>query len=90
MDHKTLAVDTTITDQDQGHFEAIVSGWDADREGDTIASSAFDGTIKAWTDSGKRIPLLFNHTTEAIGYIEPSSMRPTADGLVASGQCESR
>lgn len=88
MIHKTLAAETTVTDTEQGTFEAIVSAWEADREGDTIAVTAFDNTIDAWRESGKNLPLLFNHESEVVGHIDPATMRATADGLVAAGEID--
>jgi HK97 family phage prohead protease len=85
---KTLAAETTVVDQELGQFEAVVSAWDSDREQDTIAPTAFDKTIAAGQASGKTLPLLFEHTTEAVGHIDPNTMRPTRDGLVAPGQVD--
>jgi uncharacterized protein len=82
---KTFAVDTVDVDQELGQFEAIVSAWDVDREQDVIRPDAFDKTIAAWRGSGKNLPLLFEHSTEEIGAIDPHSMRPTAAGLLVAG-----
>jgi hypothetical protein len=71
MQHVMLKAATTAVDQEQGQFEAIVSGWTEDREKDTILRTAFDRTIAAWRASGKNLPLLFQHSTEAIGAIDP-------------------
>jgi HK97 family phage prohead protease len=85
---KTLAAETSVVDQELGQFEAVVSAWDSDREQDTIAPTAFDRTIAAWRASGKMLPLLFEHSTEAVGHIDPDTMRPTRDGLLASGEVD--
>ena len=34
------------------------------------------------------LPLLFEHSTEAVGHIDPNSMRPTRAGLVAAGEVD--
>ena len=88
MEHLLLKASTTIVDQELGQFDALVSAWDADREHDTIAPTAFDKTIAAWQASGKALPLLFEHTTEAVGHIDPNTMRPTREGLVAAGEVD--
>lgn len=79
---------TVSTDQELGEFEAVVSSWEADRQGDTIDPAAFDATAKAWQDSGKKIPLLFDHSTQAVGSIDPFSMHPTDAGLVVYGEVD--
>lgn len=88
MEHKTLAAAVTDTDTEQGTFEAIVSAWDADREGDVIDRHAFDATIAAWIGSGKMIPLLFEHSTTVVGSVDPASVHPTAAGLVVAGEVD--
>ena len=88
MKRKTLAAETTVVDQELGQFEAVVSAWDADRERDTIAPTAFDKTIAAWQASGKMLPLLFERGSEEIGHIDPSTMRATEAGLVAAGEVD--
>jgi uncharacterized protein len=88
MQHKQLDATTTAVDQELGTFEAIVSAWDADREGDTIALTAFDRTIEAWQRSGKNLPLLFEHTSAAIGHVDPFSMHATEPGLVVAGEVD--
>ena len=47
MQRVTLEAKTTATDQELGTFTAIVSAWDADREGDVIERTAYDKTIAA-------------------------------------------
>jgi HK97 family phage prohead protease len=88
MEHLTLKAATTVTDTELGEFEAIVSAWEADRENDSIAPTAFDNTIAAWRESGKNLPLLFEHGQEVVGYIDPETMRTAADGLVAEGNID--
>jgi HK97 family phage prohead protease len=88
MLHKTLAATTTPTDQELGQFTAIVSAWEADREKDVIAPDAFRQTIQAWQRSGKNLPLLFEHSTTTVGFIDPQSMHPTKQGLVVAGRVD--
>ena len=88
MEHLALKATTTTTDTELGQFTALVSAWSTDREGDIIGRHAFDRTIEAWRSSGKQLPLLLNHSTEVVGSIDPASMRPTAEGLVCSGQVD--
>jgi HK97 family phage prohead protease len=88
MEHVMLKAATTSVAEELGQFEAIVSGWDEDRERDTILPTAFDKTIAAWRASGKNIPLLFEHSTEAVGAIDPHSMRPTEAGLLVAGEVD--
>jgi HK97 family phage prohead protease len=88
MQRLSLKASTTATDQELGTFTAIVSAWDADREGDVIEPTAFDKTIKAWQDSGKQIPLLFEHGSKSVGAIDPHSMHPTDAGLAADGEVD--
>jgi hypothetical protein len=49
MRHLTVkAAALAGSDTELGHFTAIASTWDADREGDVITRTAFDKTIAAW------------------------------------------
>ncbi|MGI9019757.1 MAG: HK97 family phage prohead protease [Solirubrobacterales bacterium] len=88
MLHKTLAAETTVTEPELGQFEAIASAWEADREGDVIERGAFDKTIAAWRDSGKNLPLLFEHSSTAVGHVDPASMPATDAGLVVAGEID--
>ena len=87
MQHVTLKAATTATDQELGTFTALVSAWDADREGDVIERDAFDQTIPAWTKSAS-VPLLFEHSKRVVGSVDPASMQPTDAGLVVSGEVD--
>jgi len=80
MQHVMLKAATTAVDQELGQLEAIVSGWDEDRERDTILPTAFDKTIAAWQASGKRLPLLFEHSSEASGLSTPTRCSPPRRG----------
>ena len=50
--------------------------------------SAFDKSIEAFQQSGKRLPLLFEHTTQAVGYVDPYAMHSTDAGLVVFGEVD--
>ena len=88
--HTTKAADvTTITDV--GEFTALAATYDVDRQGDAIQPGAFARTIQAWRQSGKNVPLHWNHSGDAgdiIGYVDPNSMRETAAGLQVSGKVD--
>jgi HK97 family phage prohead protease len=88
MEHMIMKVATTSTDTELGQFEALVSAWEADREKDTIARSAFDRSIKSWQESGKNLPLLMEHENEVVGFIDPAAMVTTEDGLVVRGEID--
>jgi HK97 family phage prohead protease len=88
MEHVALKATTTATDQELGTFEALASAWAPDRERDVISRHAFDKTIKAWRESGKRVPLLLNHTTTVVGHVDPDTMQTTDEGLVVSGEVD--
>jgi HK97 family phage prohead protease len=88
VQHLTLKATATENDQELGTFTAIVSAWDADREQHVIERTAFDKTIAAWKASGKKLPLLFEHSTMVVGAIDPASMHPTDAGLVVSGEVD--
>jgi len=81
MQHLTLKAATVEAEEELGVFEAIVSAWIEDRMKDVILPGAFDKTIAAWQRSGKRLPLLFEHSTKAVGEIDPHSMTTDAEGL---------
>ena len=53
-----------------------------------IEHHAFDATAKAWQDSGKQIPLLFEHSQTVVGSIDPYSMHATDQGLVVYGEVD--
>jgi HK97 family phage prohead protease len=88
MERKTLVAETTVTDRELGEFSALVSAWDADREGDVIAVTAFDSTISAWRASRKSVPLLWEHSADVVGHIDPATMHATQAGLVAAGEID--
>ena len=90
MEHKTIAASASPT-TDQGEFTAIAAAWTVDRELDVIHRGAFTQTIGQWRDSGKNIPLHWDHRGEPqniIGHIDPSSMEETDDGLLVKGHVD--
>ena len=88
MEYRTLEAKTSVVDTELGQFTALISAWAADRERDTIAVTAFDQSIKLWRESGKNLPLLWEHSTEVVGHVDPASLHPTQHGLVAEGQID--
>jgi HK97 family phage prohead protease len=88
MRHLSFKASTVSTDTEQGTFTALVSAWDADREGDVIDRHAFDRTTEAWQRSGKQLPLLFEHSTVEVGSVDPQTMEATDAGLVVSGEVD--
>lgn len=89
MDHKTLQAKAVATDQ--GEFTAIAAAYTVDRMNERILPGAFKSSINRWRDSGKQIPLHWDHMTEAeniIGTVDPASMREVKDGLEVKGQLD--
>lgn len=89
MDHKTLEAKATTTDV--GEFTAIAAAYSVDRTNERIVPGAFKGTITAWQESGKKIPLHWDHSADAkdiIGSVDPSSMSETEDGLQVKGNLD--
>lgn len=77
MEHLLAKATTIETEEELGVFEAVVSAWSEDRMGDVILPGAYDKTIRAWRESGKWLPLLFEHSTKSVGEIDPESLRST-------------
>lgn len=87
MLHKTLEAKATTT-TDLGEFTAIAAAYSVDRTNERIIPGAFKGSIAKWAESGKQIPLHWNHSGEAkdiIGTVDPSSMKETDEGLKVAG-----
>ena len=85
---KTLAAKAATT-TDRGEFTAIAATWTVDRESDQIRRGAFAKTIAAWQQSGKQIPLHWNHSADPediVGVVDPASLKETAEGLVVAGK----
>lgn len=89
MKHLTLQAKATVTDQ--GEFVAIAAAYSVDRVNDRIVPGAFKGTIDRWRNSGKQVPLHWNHQGEPediIGTIDPSRMEETDEGLQVAGRID--
>lgn len=89
MKHLTLEAKAVATDL--GEFTAIAAAYSIDRVGDRIVPGAFTDTIKRWQDSGKQIPLHWDHSgdpADIIGTIDPASVVETASGLQVSGKLD--
>jgi HK97 family phage prohead protease len=91
MQHTVKAATVTAT-SDLGEFTAIAAAYTLDRDGDEIIFGAFGNSIKKWRQSGKRIPLHWNHSGEAsdiIGSVDPAKLREVkGTGLEASGRLD--
>lgn len=91
MQHKLLEAKAATT-TDLGEFEAIAAAYSVDRVNERIAPGAFTDTIKAWRESGKQIPLHWNHSGDAediIGTIDPKSMKEVdGQGLFVKGKLD--
>src|SRR5262245_870301 len=59
MKHKTLEMKAVATDL--GEFVAIAAAYSVDRYNERIVKGAFAMTIAKWQESGKRIPLHWDH-----------------------------
>jgi HK97 family phage prohead protease len=62
-----------------------------DRDGDRIVKGAFAKIIDAWQDTGRTVPLHWNHSADPddiIGHVLPGSMVETDRGLVVEGQLD--
>jgi hypothetical protein len=69
----------TLVDADKGDFEAIISSESVDREQDIVLAPAMVKALRAWTEVGKLIPLLWSHSAAAedvVGHIRPESGKP--------------
>ena len=87
VEHMTLKAVTTA-DTDQGTFEAVISTATIDRERDVVVPEAMVKALRAWTKTGKLIPLAWNHSSNAediIGHVTPDTVKAVGDEVVASG-----
>jgi uncharacterized protein len=74
---------------DLGDFTAIAAAWTLDRDGDVIVKGAFRRTIDRWQQSGKQVPVHWNHSGAAadiIGTVDPAMMREIDEGLYVEGR----
>lgn len=89
MQHLTIKAAATTTSK--GVFSAIAAAYSVDRMNERIIPGAFEKTILAWQTSGKQIPLHWDHSGDAadiIGYIDPTSMKETDEGLYVEGKLD--
>jgi hypothetical protein len=91
LEHKAVEA-TTRVHSDLGEFAAIAVTYDVDRVKDRIRFGASAKTITRWQESGRRVPLHWDHRGEArnvIGSIDPAAMREIAGaGLYAEGKLD--
>jgi HK97 family phage prohead protease len=84
--HATFKAVATHTDQ--GLFTAVISTEAVDRENDVVVASAMVKALRAWTETGKVIPLAWNHSSDPediVGHIKPDSVEEVDGEVVASG-----
>ena len=87
IEHLTFKAVTTTT-TDQGVFEAVISTENVDREKDIVMAAAMVDAIRAWTTTGKRLPLHWNHSSEPediVGHVDPATAHAVDGEVVASG-----
>lgn len=80
--HTLLKATTTTTEQ--GTFTAVISAVSVDREGDRVDPDAMVKALRAWSATGKAIPLHWNHSgkpEDIIGGVDPESAK-AVDGEV--------
>lgn len=85
---KTAAVGEVT---ERGQFSALAATWSVDRTNEQIRPGAFRRSISRWQESGRSIPLHWNHSTgpaDIIGSIDPQLTRETSEGLVVEGRVD--
>jgi HK97 family phage prohead protease len=91
LEHKAVEAESRVT-SDLGEFSAFAATYDVDRVKDRIRFGALENTVARWQQSGKRIPLHWNHQGEArnvIGSVDPARMREVAGlGLYVEGKLD--
>jgi HK97 family phage prohead protease len=91
LSHKQVDATATPTIE-KGTAVLLVAAYSRDRGNDVIQRGAFRSTIGAWIDSGKQIPLAWDHSTDQpeqlICTVDPGSMRETRDGLIAEAHLD--
>jgi HK97 family phage prohead protease len=86
MEHITLKA--AVVAADAGEFEAVISTVAEDRDRDIVDPSGMVKALHRWTETGKRIPLAWNHSTKAediIGHIEPGSAMESGGEVMVTG-----
>ena len=89
MLHKTLAAVSETTDT--GWFSAIAAAYSVDRQKEQIIPGAFAETTARWRESGKQLPVHYDHKGSAdhiIGAINPHTLAETDLGLVVEGKLD--
>jgi uncharacterized protein len=87
MDYLTIKAASVATER--GDFTAYAATWSIDRAQEQIVRGAFAETISRWQESGKRVPVHWDHSGEAsdvIGSIDPASMVERDEGPRVSGR----
>lgn len=79
-----MQLKATITEADEGTFVALASTYSTDRQNERVVPGSFRETLRVWMDSGKMIPLAWDHgrgAEDIIGSIDPASVAETNEGL---------
>lgn len=85
MEQELLLKAATSAVTDQGTFTAVISTATVDRDKDIVEPSAVVGSLQKWAALGKRVPLLWDHTKNVVGHIDPSTARVEGTEVVADG-----
>jgi HK97 family phage prohead protease len=89
MEHLTFKAATIAADL--GEFEAIISTASVDRDGDVVDPAAMVRALHVWTETGKVIPLHWNHKSEPediVGYVNPDSAMQTGGEVSVTGRVD--
>jgi HK97 family phage prohead protease len=82
-------VATSATADVLGEFEALVSDFLPDRQGERFAPHAFDGALDRIRKNGTACPVLFGHKQDTVssvlGMVPSTGWSVTNDGLTAKG-----
>jgi len=85
----TADVATDVTADVLGEFEAVVSDFLPDRQGERFAPHAFDAALATIRKNGTACPVLFGHRQDTVssvlGMVPADGWSITRDGLVARG-----
>ena len=87
MQHMTFKA-AVATTTDAGIFEAVISTEAIDRENDVVVPEAMVDALKAWTFTGKMLPLAWNHSSDPediIGHVNPTTVKAVAGEVHATG-----
>jgi HK97 family phage prohead protease len=85
----TADVAADVTADVLGEFEAVVSDFLPDRQGERFAPHAFDGALDRIRKNGTACPVLFGHKQDTVssvlGMVPSTGWSITNDGLTAKG-----